>query len=62
MRDEASYICDACGEEIVVPVDVSAGASQEYVEDCPVCCRANVVHVEIEADGEIHVWAESEAN
>lgn len=62
MPDEASYVCDACGEEIVVPVDVSAGASQEYVEDCPVCCRANVVHVEIEADGEICVWAEAEAN
>lgn len=62
MRDEASYVCDACGEEIVVPIDVSAGASQEYVEDCPVCCRANVVHVEIDADGEIRVWAESEAN
>ena len=39
MNDEASYICSACGEEIVVPIDVSAGASQEYVEDCAVCCR-----------------------
>ena len=28
MNDEASYICDACGEEIVVPIDLSAGASQ----------------------------------
>jgi hypothetical protein len=36
MRDEANYICDNCGEEIVVPVDPSAGSSQEYVEDCPV--------------------------
>jgi len=41
MDDEATYICDACGEEIVIPIDPSAGASQEYVEDCPVCCRAN---------------------
>ena len=38
MNDEASYTCDSCGEEIVVPVDLSAGSSQEYVEDCPVCC------------------------
>jgi hypothetical protein len=60
MRDEASYTCDACGEEIVVPVDVSAGASQEYVEDCPVCCRPNVVHVEIDEDGQAQVWAEPE--
>ncbi len=25
---EATYICDSCGEEIVVPVDISAGAHQ----------------------------------
>jgi DNA replicative helicase MCM subunit Mcm2 (Cdc46/Mcm family) len=62
MRDEASYVCEACGEEIVVPVDLSAGESQEYVEDCPVCCRPNLVHVEIDERGEARVWAEKEAD
>ncbi len=56
---EASYICDSCGEEIVVPIDQSAGATQEYVEDCPVCCRANVIHVKIDND-EAAVWAKAE--
>lgn len=60
MEDEASYVCDACGEEIVVPLDLSAGSSQEYVEDCPVCCRPNVVHVEVDEDGHASVWAEGE--
>lgn len=60
MNDEATYICDSCGEEIVVPLDLSAGETQDYVEDCPVCCRANVIHVEIEEDGETSVWAEAE--
>ena len=60
MQVEASYICDACGEEIVVPLDLSQGASQEYVEDCPVCCRANVIHVEIDEDGNATVLAEPE--
>ena len=60
VREEASYLCDACGEEIVVPIDLSAGQEQEYVEDCPVCCRPNVVHVEIDEDGEARVWAERE--
>ncbi len=60
MRDEASYICEACGEEIVVPVDLSAGEEQEYVEDCPVCCAPNLIHVELEADGTARVWAERE--
>jgi hypothetical protein len=58
MRDQASYYCDSCGEEIVVPIDLSAGSSQEYVEDCPVCCRPNVIHVEIEEDGKVQVWQE----
>lgn len=60
MRDEASYVCDSCGEEIVVPIDVSAGSAQQYVEDCPVCCRPNVVHVEVDEDGDVRVWAEAE--
>ena len=56
----ASYLCDSCGEEIVVPIDLAAGSRQEYTEDCPVCCRPNVIHVEIEDDGEVRVWAEGE--
>jgi hypothetical protein len=60
MKDEASYVCDSCGEKIVVPIDLSAGTSQEYVEDCPVCCRPNVVHVEIDDDGDVRVWGERE--
>ena len=60
MHDEATYICGACGEEIVVPIDVSQGEEQEYVEDCPVCCRANLIHVQIDGDGEASVWAELE--
>lgn len=59
MHDEATYICDACGEEIVIPIDPTAGRVQEFVEDCPVCCRPNVIHVEID-DGELRIWAEPE--
>jgi DNA replicative helicase MCM subunit Mcm2 (Cdc46/Mcm family) len=60
MQEEASYVCDSCGEEIVVPVDPSAGASQEYVEDCPICCHPNVIHIEIDDEGDVRVWAEPE--
>lgn len=59
-QDEASYLCDACGEQIVIPLDLSAGSSQQYVEDCPVCCRPNVIHVEIDEGGDVRVWAERE--
>ncbi len=57
---DASYICDACGEEIVIPLDLSEGGEQRYVEDCPVCCRASVIHVAINENGEPEVWAEPE--
>ncbi len=60
MQDEATYICDACGEEIVITLDLSAGDSQDYVEDCPVCCRPNLVHVDIDEEGQVRVWAEPE--
>jgi hypothetical protein len=60
MNDEATYTCSACGEEIVIPIDASAGASQSYVEDCPVCCRPNVIHLELDEDGSARAWAESE--
>ena len=60
VNKEASYTCDACGEEIVIPIDLSAGESQEYVEDCPVCCRPNVIHVEIQDGGEFRIWASAE--
>ncbi len=59
-QEDASYICDACGEEIVIPLDLSEGSVQTYVEDCPVCCRANTIHVQIDNDGEAQVWAEPE--
>lgn len=46
METEGTYLCDACGEEIVIPLDISAGDSQVFVEDCPVCCHPHVLHVQ----------------
>jgi predicted esterase YcpF (UPF0227 family) len=59
-QEEASYVCDACGEEIVVPLDLTEGSSQTYIEDCPVCCRANIIHVEVDDDGNTSVHAQPE--
>lgn len=43
-----------------MPIDLTAGAEQEYVEDCPVCCRPNVIRVEIDPDGDARAWGELE--
>jgi hypothetical protein len=59
-QSESSYVCEACGERIVIPIDLSAGESQEYVEDCPVCCRPMIVHVDVDGDGQARVRAQRE--
>ena len=61
MHAEAAYVCSACGEEIVIPIDLSQGRDQEYVEDCPVCCRPHLIRVRIADDGDARAWAEAEA-
>jgi hypothetical protein len=53
----ASFICAVCFEEIETVVDESQGSDQEYIEDCAVCCRPNVLHVLIEPDGEVMIEA-----
>ena len=60
MEQEARYVCPSCGEEIVVPVDASAGEEQEYVEDCPVCCAPVQLLVRVEPDGGVTVVARAE--
>ena len=43
---ESGFQCAGCGEWNATTVDASAGRRQSYVEDCQVCCRANVLQVE----------------
>ena len=62
MQTEVTYFCEACGEEIVVPIDISAGHHQEYVEDCPICCHPNVIHLDLDRRGEPHAWAAVESD
>jgi len=57
---EATYSCESCGEEIVVPIDVSEGSHQDYIEDCPVCCHPMSLHVDIEHDGSAYIHSEHE--
>jgi CheY-like chemotaxis protein len=60
MNDEGVYSCTSCAEQIVVPLDLSAGSEQEYEEECPVCSHSNVIHVQIVDDGNVRVWATDE--
>lgn len=49
---DASFSCAYCGTNNPTSVDLSQGRRQQYVEDCQICCRPNVLVVEIDLTGE----------
>lgn len=48
---EGRYFCDACGREVFVPLDVSAGTHQDWVEECPVCGHPMLLHADLDPRG-----------
>ena len=57
---EAVVHCPYCGEELEIGLDPGSGATQEYVEDCQVCCRPGRVFVSYGEDGSAQVTLETE--
>ncbi len=51
-QDEADITCPYCGETIVILIDSSSG-SQEYYEDCSVCCAPILFSIVINLEGEL---------
>jgi hypothetical protein len=45
-RAPCSACCPYCGERVTVHVEPTGMSIEQYVEDCPVCCRPWVVHLE----------------
>lgn len=50
MIEDAAVQCPYCWETISLELDLSEGDST-YVQDCPVCCQALLVHLKIANDG-----------
>lgn len=44
--------CPYCGESFETVVD-SSGSSQDYIEDCPVCCRPVEFRLEVGSGGDV---------
>jgi hypothetical protein len=55
LAEGTTVYCPYCGQPVEMALDVSGGESQEYVEDCEICCRPWSVRVTIERDGTPHV-------
>ena len=56
---EATVVCPYCGQENEIAVDPGSGDSQEYIEDCQVCCRPWRVMVSYDGSGEVSVHIEA---
>ena len=60
-KQSMAVSCPFCGEIEELFVDAGGGRSQVYTEDCAVCCRPRVVHVEPDdegGEGGVRVWLE----
>ena len=52
MLESRTVSCPYCGEPFEATIDTSAG-SQQYIEDCYVCCQPIQFVVKIDYDGEL---------
>ena len=55
LAETSLVYCPYCGESVEMILDASGGETQEYVEDCEVCCQPWSVRVSIDMDGVPHV-------
>ena len=52
---DVTISCPYCGEAVDLALDPGGGASQQYVEDCQVCCQPWRVSVRYDRDGRADV-------
>ena len=60
LTSSVDLACPFCGRMGTVTIDEGGGARQTVVEDCSVCCRPRVVHIDSSPDvtDGMHVWLE----
>jgi hypothetical protein len=60
LNSSVDVACPFCGRMGTVTIDEGGGEKQTVVEDCEVCCRPRVVHIDSSPDATngVHVWLE----
>ena len=48
LETEKKFKCPYCFERISMLVDLSENGTQEYIEDCEVCCQPIQIHFEVQ--------------
>jgi hypothetical protein len=56
---EAVVVSPYCGEENEIADDTGSGETQDYIEDCQVCCQPWRVSVTYDNTGSAHVYLEA---
>jgi len=59
LDSEAEVSCPHCGEVVEIALDPGGGDSQDYVQDCEVCCRPWRVQVRYDTTGSVEVSVEA---
>jgi len=61
MNETVEVLCPYCGESSTISIGIGE-EDEEYVQDCPVCCRPWTVRVRFRRDGgaDVTVGAEGE--
>ena len=46
----SDYLCPHCGSRVDTDPDSGGGEFQDYIEDCPICCRPNRLQARLVVD------------
>jgi hypothetical protein len=60
LHEAVELTCPFCGEVSAITLDAGGGEIQSFVDDCSVCCRPRIVHVERDSESEtgLRAWLE----
>jgi hypothetical protein len=53
--DILDCICQYCGVENSVRVDLTIEGKQDFIEDCRICCRPNRIIINRDYDGNVSI-------
>ena len=57
--DVLNWVCQYCGEENQVWVDLTVLENQDFIEDCEICCRPNRILIKHDKENEEYIFLES---
>ncbi len=57
--DVLSWVCQYCGEENQIWVDLTILEDQDFIEDCEICCRPNRILITRDKENEEYIFVDA---